>query len=328
MLILSVAAPRTGSTRFGQLLQSMDSTFVREPFHPKAYVHRGKGPRGLRFYSKAPYTLSDFGKQMLADSAIQGMLPSRSLRMTVVPRLTARYLQELSNNIKEKENRKITQYLSILLEKTSAKLGPAYNLFREPRIARRVCELLDAMEYTYTLELFPGHLTRECHDFLCQKYSFILHQRVLIDSYISLIKTDFRRWNGVDTTERKVRICPESFLTYCHSISNYYLRTYRLGTDSGSGVINYEDWSDHPNQEQAGRVYQLLQHNGLSGAFQEPETSGGASSDEMARQDRSTDWSAKVTNGEEVIHFLKERSLEELLGARPLEIPALPGPLP
>jgi len=94
VLILSVAAPRTGSSRFGQLLQSMKSAFVCEPFHPTAYIHCAKGPSGLRFYDKAPYDLSEFGRDMVADSLIKGILPSRALRMQSVPRRTASHLHQ------------------------------------------------------------------------------------------------------------------------------------------------------------------------------------------------------------------------------------------
>ncbi len=340
MLILSVAAPRTGSTRFGQLLQSMNAVFLREPFHPTAYLHCARGPSGLRFYDKAPYSLSDFGRDMAADSVIKGLLPSRPFRMRAVPRHTASYLQELSNSLKQKESLKAAQFISDLLEKASAAIGPAYNLFREPRVAKRICELLDAMEGTYTLELFPNHLTRECHGFLCRTYPFIVHQRTLIDSYVSLIKTDFRRWSGVNTTGHKVRICPESFVAYCRSISDYYLRSLRLGADPRQRhsapsqasqprhcVINYEDWSDHPNHEQSGRVYQLLEQKGFSNVFQEPEPSAVKPSEAMTRQDRASDWSDKVTNAQELIQILTQQSLQGLLGARPLEIPALGVPL-
>lgn len=340
MLILSVAAPRTGSTRFGQLLQAMNSAFLREPFHPTAYLHSARGPSGLRFYGKAPYCLSDFGRDMAADSVIKGLLPARSLRMRAAPRRTASYLQELSNSLKQKENLKGAQFLADLLEKASTTIGPAYNLFREPRIAKRVCELLDAMEGTYTLELFPNHLASECHNFLCRTYPFILHQRTLIDSYISLIKTDSRRWSDVNTTGYIVRICPESFVNFCRSISDYYLRSLQTGDDSRercsaptqgsplrSCIINYEDWCDHPNHEQGGRVDQLLEQKGFSDVYQEPEASAAESSDALNRQDQARDWSDKVMNSEEVIDWLTQRSLQGLLGARPLAIAALGVPL-
>ncbi|WP_146134492.1 hypothetical protein [Aphanothece minutissima] len=340
MLILSVAAPRTGSSRFGQLLQSMKSAFVCEPFHPTAYIHCAEGPSGLRFYDKAPYDLSEFGRYMVADSLIKSFLPTRTLRMGAAPRGAASYLHGISLRLRRKERLKIAQFLSVVLEKASAAVGPAYNIFREPRIARRVCELLDAREDTYTLELFPNHLSPECHGFLCRTYPLILHQRSLIDSYISLIKTDSRRWNGVNTTGCNVRICPESFVAYCRFISGYYLRSLRAG-DAFRGpspaptqgshprhcVINYEDWCDHPNHQQAGRVHQLLAQQGFSEAFPEPDRSAATASGALNRQDQASDWSHKVTNADEVVDALKQRSLQGLLGARPLEIPALGVPL-
>jgi hypothetical protein len=333
MLILSVAAPRTGSSRFGQLLQSMQSEFVCEPFHPQASIHCAEGPSGLRFYDKKPYILSDFGREMAADPLIKGLLPSRVLRMQAAPRRSASYLHQISHQLKKNERLKPARLLSVLLEAAGTAIGPAYNIFREPRIARRVCELLDAREETYTLELFPNHLAPHCHDVLCRTYPLILHQRKLIDSYISLMKTDSRRWSGVNTTGYRVRICPESFVTYCRSISGYYLRSLRAANDPGqpcaatthgqprSCVINYEDWCDHPNHEQGGRVHQLLEQKGYSHVFQKPEAAG--SSDALNRQDQASDWAHKVTNAAEVIDALQERSLQRLLGAHPLEIPAL-----
>ncbi|MBM5821467.1 MAG: hypothetical protein FJ082_03125 [Cyanobacteria bacterium K_Offshore_surface_m2_011] len=340
MLILSVAAPRTGSSRFGQLLQSMKSAFVCEPFHPTAYIHCAKGPSGLRFYDKAPYDLSEFGRDMVADSLIKGILPSRALRMQSVPRRTASHLHQISQRLRKRERLRPARLLSVLLETAGAAIGPAYNIFREPRIARRVCELLDAREETYTLELFPNHLAPECHDFLCRTYPLILHQRSLIDSYVSLIKTDSRRWYRVDTTGYRVTVCPESFVTYCRSISGYYLRSLKAAHDPGkpcaatthgqprSCVINYEDWCDHPNHQQAGRVHQLLAQQGFSEAFLEPDRSAATASGALNRQDQASDWSHKVTNADEVVDALKQRSLQGLLGARPLEIPALGVPWP
>ncbi|MCP9836056.1 hypothetical protein KBY84_00950 [Cyanobium sp. N.Huapi 1H5] len=333
MLILSVAAPRTGSSRFGQLLQSMQSEFVCEPFHAQASIHCAEGPSGLRFYARTPYILSDFGRAMAADPLIQRILPSRALRMQSVPRRTASHLHQISQRLRERERLRPARLLSVLLETAGAAIGPAYNIFREPRIARRVCELLDAREETYTLELFPNHLAPECHDFLCRTYPLILHQRSLIDSYVSLIKTDSRRWNRVDTTGYRVRICPESFVTYCRSISDYYLRSLQTANDPGkpcaatthgqprSCVINYEDWCDQPNHAQGGRVHQLLEQNGFAHVYQKPVAAG--SSDALNRQDQASDWADKVTNAAEVIDALEQRSLQGLLGARPLEIPAL-----
>jgi len=340
VLILSVAAPRTGSSRFGQLLQSMKSAFVCEPFHPTAYIHCAKGPSGLHFYDKAPYDLSEFGRDMVADSLIKGILPSRALRMQSVPRRTASHLHQISQRLRKRERLRPARLLSVLLETAGAAIGPAYNIFREPRIARRVCELLDAREETYTLELFPNHLAPECHDFLCRTYPLILHQRSLIDSYVSLIKTDSRRWYRVDTTGYRVTVCPESFVTYCRSISGYYLRSLKAAHDPGkpcaatthgqprSCVINYEDWCDHPNHQQAGRVHQLLAQQGFSEAFLEPDRSAATASGALNRQDQASDWSHKVTNADEVVDALKQRSLQGLLGARPLEIPALGVPWP
>ena len=338
MLILSVAAPRTGSSRFGQLLRSMQSEFVCEPFHAQASIHCDEGPRGLRFYDKAPYILSDFGRDMAADPLIQGILPRRALRMQAAPRRTASSLHQISRRIKNKESLKPARLLSVLLEKAGAAIGPAYNIFREPRIALRVCELLDAREDTYTLELFPNHLAPECHDVLCRTYPVILHQRKLIDSYISLLKTDSRRWNRVNTTGYKVRICPESFVSYCRSISGYYLRSLRAANAPGEPcaatcqgsqprccVINYEDWCYHPNHEQGGRVHQLLEQKGFAHVYQNPEAAG--SSDALNRQDQASNWAEKVTNAAEVIDALQRRSLQGLLGARPLEILALGVPL-
>jgi len=340
VLILSVAAPRTGSSRFGQLLQSMKSAFVCEPFHPTAYIHCAKGPSGLHFYDKAPYDLSEFGRDMVADSLIKGILPSRALRMQSVPRRTASHLHQISQRLRKRERLRPARLLSVLLETAGAAIGPAYNIFREPRIARRVCELLDAREETYTLELFPNHLAPECHDFLCRTYPLILHQRSLIDSYVSLIKTDSRRWYRVDTTGYRVTVCPESFVTYCRSISGYYLRSLKAAHDPGkpcaatthgqprSCVINYEDWCDHPNHQQAGRVHQLLAQQGFSEAFLEPDRSAATASGALNRQDQASDWSHRVTNADEVVDALKQRSLQGLLGARPLEIPALGVPWP
>ncbi len=316
----------------------MQSEFVCEPFHPQASIHCAEGPSGLRFYDKKPYILSDFGREMAADPLIKGLLPSRVLRMQAAPRRSASYLHQISHRLKKKESLRPARLLSVLLEKAGAAIGPTYNLFREPRIARRVCELLDAREDTYTLELFPNHLAPECHDDLCRTYPFILHQRALIDSYISLIKTDSRRWNRVNTTGYSVRICPESFVTYCRSISDYYLRSLQAGSDPGKPcaaatqaspprrcVINYEDWCDHPNHEQGGRVHQLLEQKGFAHVYQKPEAAG--SSDALNRQDQASDWSDKVTNAAEVIEALEQRSLQGLLGARPLDIPALGVPL-
>ena len=232
---------------------------------------------------------------------------------------------------------KPARLLSVLLEKAGAAIGPAYNLFREPRIARRVCELLDAREDAYTLELFPNHLAPECHDDLCRTYPLILHQRKLIDSYISLMKTDSQRWSGVNTTGYRVRICPESFVSYCRSISGYYMRSLQAANDPVQPcaapthvqprrcVINYEDWCDHPNHAQGGRVHQLLEQQGFSHVFQKPEAA--RSSDALNRQDQASDWAHKVTNAAEMIEALEQRSLQGLLGARPLEIPALGLPL-
>ncbi|MBW4531748.1 MAG: hypothetical protein KME02_13780 [Aphanothece saxicola GSE-SYN-MK-01-06B] len=338
MLILSIAAPRTGSSRFCQLLQSMQSGFLCEPFHPQAFIHCAKGPKGLRFYDKSPYILSDFGREMAADPLIKEILPTRALRMQAAPRRTASYLHRISQRLKKKESLKPARLLSVLLENAGTTIGPAYNIFREPRIAKRVCELLDATEEAYTLELFPNHLAPECHDVLCRTYPLILHQRKLIDSYISLMKTNSRRWSGVNTTGYRVRICPESFVTYCRSISGYYLRSLQAandprepcatptqGSQPRSCVINYEDWCDHPNHEQGARVYQLLEQKGFSHVFQKPEAAG--SSDALNRQDQASDWAHKVTNAAEVMDALKQRSLQQLLDARPLEIPALGIPL-
>ncbi len=338
MLYLSIAAPRTGSTRFGQLLQTMNVEFAREPFHPQGYLIIPDKTIGLRFYSQS-YTLSDVGHQLLADPLIKGMLPARGIRKNVAIAQISKALYQASLVCRRNSSSRAMDRLSRRLQTASERIGPAYNIFREPSIALRVCELLNAMEGTLVLELFPGHLTLETMELLCSIYPHIFHQRKLLDSYISLIKTDHLRWSRVDTTQRKVRISPAAFVTYCKGISNYYLSLFKMSQasqptqsadpefiQSSPCVINYDDWSDEPNHQQRETVHTLLCGQGFGDVFQKPIASLANPDEDLIRQDTSQVWASKVTNAEELTAYLTERSLESLLEARPLDGEALPIP--
>lgn len=336
MLYLSIAAPRTGSTRFGQLLQTMNVEFAREPFHPQAYIPTPDRTSGLRFYSQ-PYTLSDTGHRLLADPIIRGMMPARAIRMNIAVTKASKSLYQSSLACRRNSSSRAMDQLSRWLQKASERIGPAYNIFREPSIAMRVCELLDAMDGTLVLELFPGHLTEANMGTLCRTYPHIFHQRRLLDSYISLIKTDHRRWSRVDTTQRKATICPASFVDYCEKTSSYYRSIFKLSQacqstrsanpefiQSRPCVINYDDWSDHPNHQQSETVHALLCAQGFGDVFQKPIATLTNPDEDLIRQDTSPAWTSKVTNSEEVADYLTERSLESLLEARPLDGAALP----
>lgn len=326
VLILFLSSPRSGTTRFGEILRTLNVRFFEEPFNPGAYS-------GLGFYSDL-FTLSAEGRRLACHPGLAAdLVPSPVAGFA--RRKSARLLLKTSVKLESMASRHLAwsflKPTSLSLRRLSHEAIPPVNPFRMEGVPRKIAELLHASEHTYVLEIFPTHLdSEEDLEFLCGTYPSMILQRRLIDSYVSFVKAKgVKVWHDADTTSKQVSIDAPSFVAYCKRMTRWYERYIRYRNvyfDSlpdedplnaaRHAVLNYEEWGCYGNQQQPREVFLLLGQMGFKDFIKPPVASVGEGS---MRQDRSQDWSTKILNPE-----LLQKNLEDISSAHLL----LESPLP
>ena len=273
-----IGVERSGSTRFAQILESLSFRVYDELFHPDK-------PWGLR------------KDDLLLDTLQNINFPSEV------------YKDHMEWAQTKKANKKF---------RIEAMNSFAVNPLRSDDIPLKLAEELSRTYDLVSITVFLSHLSaKTIAQMLSRSRSIIITSRTPVDSFISMKKAkiggEFLE-KGKDTTSVSIEIDPSQLLSYTNNQEKLY---YQLGVELGLTdkhpslfFLRYEDWSNLENNEQvifmAGFLSAVMRESSVHDKelLWEPKLDRTSGNSAMLRQDKSSSWTNKVSNGEDLIEKL------------------------
>lgn len=121
--------------------------------------------------------------------------------------------------------------------------------------------------------------------------STIFVLRNVMDVFISKVKADKNKvWSGVDTTEIKIEVNPDQFLSFYKKLMMFYVNSYKIFSQNNDiKIITYDEIYNNNNWQD--NVIDLFNNITHQNNFKEYH-----SDSKLFKQDKSKNWQDKITN--------------------------------